>query len=111
MQFGRGAGGRRFQASSEIPFFKKNQRRQNISRCFQIRLFHLWQFDSLHLLAMYAEIQRQLGGCTLFELIQILIYLIHEIENHMTDQSEGGAASGSNVIVENSDEESSDGQL
>ena len=70
-----------------------------------------WQFDSLHRLATDAEIQRQLGRCTLFELIQILIYLIHEIEYLMTDQAEGGAASRSNVIVEESDEESDDEQL
>lgn len=41
----------------------------------------------------------------------MLIYLIPEIDYRMTHQAEGGAASRSNIIVEESDSDSEDGEL
>ena len=46
-----------------------------------------------------------LGRCTLWELMQILIYLIHEIEYRTTLQEDGGAASRNDVVVEESEDE------
>ena len=59
---------------------------------------------------MDVHIQQQLAQCTLCELMQILIYLIHEIEYRMTARPEGGAA-GSDIEVEYSDSESDDAEL
>lgn len=42
--------------------------------------------------------------------MQILIYLIHEIQYRTTDRSEGGAA-GSDISIEDSDPDSDDAEL
>lgn len=84
----------------------------HITRFFADLQTHILTFCGLLQLfrAMDVHIQQQLAQCTLWELMQILIYLIHEIEYRMTARPEGGAAGG-DIEVEYSDSESDDAEL
>ena len=54
---------------------------------------------------MDVVIQRQLGQCALQELIQIAIFLIHEIEHRLRNQSDKSESSSERIIVSDSDDD------